>query len=111
MFYAVSIAEVFRAGIQSVPIGKIEAGKSVGLTDGQVPRNITPAHAVRKMLPAPGNDPIALMKDSSLVSVLAVSELTQIARLCAGSSFRFRESYFVLVILYVTLILSLLLRW
>lgn len=113
LFYAAFIAEVFRAGIQSVPVGQIEAGKAVGLNDSQILRNITLPQAIRNMLPALGNDLIALMKDTSLVSVLAVSELTQMARLYAGSSFRFRESYFVLVILYVTLtlILSLLLRW
>jgi ABC-type amino acid transport system permease subunit len=113
MFYAAFIAEVFRAGIQSVPVGQIEAGKAVGLNDSQILRNITLPQAIRNMLPALGNDLIALMKDTSLVSVLAVNELTQMARLYAGSSFRFRESYFVLVILYVslTLILSLLLRW
>ena len=113
MFYAAFIAEVFRAGIQSVPVGQIEAGKAVGLNDSQILRNITLPQAIRNMLPALGNDLIALMKDTSLVSVLAVSELTQMARLYAGSSFRFRESYFVLVILYVslTLILSLALRW
>jgi polar amino acid transport system permease protein len=113
MFYAAFIAEVFRAGIQSVPVGQIEAGKAVGLNDSQILRRITLPQAIRNMLPALGNDLIALMKDTSLVSVLAVNELTQMARLYAGSSFRFRESYFVLVILYVTLtlILSLLLRW
>lgn len=113
LFYAAFIAEVFRAGIQSVPAGQIEAGKAVGLRDSQVMRTIVLPQAVRNMLPALGNDLIALMKDTSLVSVLAVSELTQMARLYAGSSFRFRESYFVLVILYVTLTLclSLLLRW
>ena len=65
------------------------------------------------MLPALGNDLISLMKDTSLVSVLAVREITQMARLYSGSSFRFRESFFILVVLYVvlTLSLSLLLRW
>lgn len=113
MFYAAFIAEVFRAGIQSVPRGQLEAGKAVGLSEGQVLRLITLPQAIRNMLPALGNDLIALMKDTSLVSVLAVNELTQMARLYAGVSFRFRESYFVLVILYVTLtlLLSLLLRW
>lgn len=113
LFYAAFIAEVFRAGIQSVPSGQIEAGKAVGLKEAQIMRTITLPQAVRNMLPALGNDLIALMKDTSLVSVLAVSELTQMARLYAGSSFRFRESYFVLVILYVTLTLclSLMLRW
>jgi len=113
LFYAAFIAEVFRAGIQSVPGGQIEAGRSVGLTEGQIMRKITLPQAVRNMLPALGNDLISLMKDTSLVSVLAVNELTQMARLYSGSTFRFREAFFVLAILYVTLtlVLSLILRW
>ena len=76
-------------------------------------RKIVLPQAVRNMLPALGNDLISLMKDTSLVSVLAVREITQMARLYSGSSFRFRESFFILVVLYVvlTLSLSLLLRW
>lgn len=113
LFYAAFIAEVFRAGIQSVPRGQVEAGRAVGLSDGQIMRRITLPQAVRNMLPALGNDLISLMKDTSLVSVLAVRELTQMARLYTGSTFRFREGFFVLVVLYVslTLALSLLLRW
>jgi len=107
------IAEVFRAGIQSVPRDQSQAGTALGLTDRQVMRKIILPQAVRNMLPALGNDLIALMKDTSLVSVLAVRELTQMARLYSGSSFRFRESFFVLMVIYVvlTLGLSLLLRW
>ncbi len=113
LFYAAFIAEVFRAGIQSVPKDQSQAGKALGLTDRQVMRKIILPQAVRNMLPALGNDLIALMKDTSLVSVLAVRELTQMARLYSGSSFRFRESFFVLMVIYVvlTLGLSLLLRW
>ena len=113
LFYAAFIAEVFRAGIQSVPRGQIEAGRAIGLSDSQIMRQITLPQAVRNMLPALGNDLISLMKDTSLVSVLAVRELTQMARLYTGSTFRFREGFFVLVVLYVslTLGLSLLLRW
>lgn len=113
LFYAAFIAEVFRAGIQSVPRGQVEAGKAVGLSDNQVMRQIVLPQAIRNMLPALGNDLISLMKDTSLVSVLAVRELTQMARLYTGSTFRFREGFFVLVVLYVslTLGLSLLLRW
>lgn len=113
LFYAAFIAEVFRAGIQSVHVGQVEAGRAVGLREGQIMRSIVLPQAVRNMLPALGNDLISLMKDSSLVSVLAVREVTQMARLYTGSSFRFREGFFVLMILYVTLTLalSLLLRW
>ncbi|HEX9762718.1 MAG TPA: amino acid ABC transporter permease, partial [Acidimicrobiia bacterium] len=113
LFYAAFIAEVFRAGIQSVPSTQADGGMSLGLTDRQVTRKIVLPQAVRNMLPALGNDLISLMKDTSLVSVLAVRELTQMARLYSAPSFRFRESYFVLAVIYVvlTLGLSLLLRW
>ena len=85
----------------------------MGMAEGQIMRKVVLPQAVRNMLPALGNDLIALMKDTSLVSVLAVRELTQMARLYAGSTFRFRESFFILMVIYVvlTLGLSLLLRW
>jgi len=112
LFYAAFIAEVFRAGIQSVPMGQIEAGKALGLRNWQVMRRITLPQAIRNTLPALGNDLIALMKDTSLVSVIAAAELTYNARIYQGSSFRVRETFFILMVIYVTmtLILSLLLR-
>ena len=113
LFYAAFIAEVFRAGIQSVPGTQKQAGRALGLSETQIMRRVVLPQAVRNMLPALGNDLIALMKDTSLVSVLAVRELTQMARLYSGSTFRFRESFLILMIIYVvlTLGLSLLLRW
>lgn len=113
LFYAAFIAEVFRAGIQSVPREQAEAGRAMGLHENQIMRRIILPQAVRNMLPALGNDLISLMKDTSLVTVLAVREVTQLARLYSGSTFRFRESFFILVIIYVvlTLILSLILNW
>ncbi len=113
LFYAAFIAEVFRAGIQSVPEGQSEAGRAIGLTEGQITRQIVLPQAIRNMLPALGNDLIALMKDTSLVSILAVRELTQMARLYTGASFAFREGFFILMVIYVvlTLGLSLMLRW
>ena len=113
LFYAAFIAEVFRAGIQSVPREQSEAGRALGMRDRQVMRRIVLPQAVRNMLPALGNDLISLMKDTSLVSILAVREITQMARIYSGSTFRFRESFFILVVIYVvlTLGLSLILRW
>jgi polar amino acid transport system permease protein len=113
LFYAAFIAEVFRAGIQSVEETQSEAGRALGLTERQIMRRVVLPQAVRNMLPALGNDLISLMKDTSLVSVLAVRELTQLARLYSGSTFRFRESFLILMVIYVvlTLGLSLLLRW
>jgi polar amino acid transport system permease protein len=113
IIYGAFLAEIFRAGIESIPKGQMEAARSVGMTYGQAMRYIILPQAIRNILPALGNDFIAMLKDSSLVSVLAVRDVTQQARLYAGSSFRFRETYLVLVFLYLTmtLTLSLLLRW
>lgn len=113
IIYGAFLAEVFRAGIESIPKGQMEAARSVGMTYGQAMRHIILPQAVRNISPALGNDFIAMLKDSSLVSVLAVRDITQHARLYAGSTFRFRETYLVLTFLYLTmtLSLSLLLRW
>ena len=108
VFYGAYIAEVFRAGIESVPVGQREGGASLGLSKRQVMRHIVLPQAFRNMLPALGNDFISMMKDSSLLSVLAVQDLTYKGRLYSGSTFRFQETYLVLTVLYlcITLLLS-----
>lgn len=113
IIYGAFVAEVFRAGIESVPKGQMEAARSVGMTHYQAMRHIILPQAIRNILPALGNDFIALLKDSSLVSALAVSDITQLSRLYVGSTFRFREAYLVLTILYLsmTIALSLLQQW
>jgi polar amino acid transport system permease protein len=112
LFYAAFLAEVFRAGIQSVPKGQIEAGEALGLNRRTVMRRVVLPQAIRNTIPALGNDLIALFKDTSLVSVIAAAELTYNARIYQGSSFRVRETFFILMVIYVTLtlILSLALR-
>ena len=108
VFYGAYSAEVFRAGIESVPVGQREGGASLGLSERQVMRHIVLPQAFRNMLPALGNDFISMMKDSSLLSVLAVQDLTYKGRLYSGSTFRFQETYLVLTVLYlcITLMLS-----
>jgi polar amino acid transport system permease protein len=110
--YGAFLAEIFRAGIQSIGSGQMEAARSLGMTYTQSMRYIILPQAVRNVLPALGNDFVSMVKDSSLVSVLAVRDITQIARLYAGRSFRFPEAYTTLSILYLTMtvLLSLLLR-
>lgn len=112
IIYGAFLAEVFRAGIESVALGQTEAALALGFTPWQTMRHIILPQAIRNVLPALGNDFIALLKDSSLVTLLAVRDMTQQAKLYTGSSFRFRETYLVLTFLYLamTLILSLLLR-
>lgn len=113
IIYGAFLAEIFRAGIESISAGQMEAARSLGMTYRQAMQYIILPQAIRNISPALGNDFIAMLKDSSLMSVLAVRELTQRARLHAGSTFRFPESYLVLTFFYLTMtiILSLLLRW
>lgn len=111
--YGAFSAEIFRAGIQSVHPGQMEAARSQGMTYGQAMRNVILPQAVRNMLPAIGNDFISMLKDSSLVSVLAVRDVTHLARLYAGGSFRFTEAYTTLAVLYLnmTIVLSLVVKY
>jgi polar amino acid transport system permease protein len=111
--YGAFEAEVFRAGIQSIGKGQIEAAKSLGMTYFQAMRFIILPQAIRRVLPPLGNDFIACLKDSSLVSVVAVNELTQMGRLRTAATFRAMETYNMVAFLYLsmTLLLSLLVRW
>ncbi|MBK8987468.1 MAG: amino acid ABC transporter permease [Chloroflexi bacterium] len=113
IIYGAFLAEIFRAGIESISHGQMEASRSLGMNYRQAMQYIILPQAIRNISPALGNDFIAMLKDSSLISVLAVRELTQRARLYAGSTFRFPESYLVLTFCYLamTIALSLLLRW
>lgn len=111
--YGAFSAEIYRAGIQSVPAGQMEAARSQGLSYGQAMRFVILPQAIRNVLPAIGNDFIAMLKDSSLVSVLAVRDVTHLAKLYAGGSFRFTEAYTTLAVLYLsmTILLSLLVKF
>jgi polar amino acid transport system permease protein len=113
LIYSAYIAEIFRAGIESIGHGQMEAARSLGMSHIQAMRYIILPQAVRNVLPALGNDLIALLKDTSLVSVLGVREITQISRLTVSSNFRYEETYFILTLFYLTmtLVLSLLLQW
>lgn len=101
--YGAFLAEIFRAGIQSIGKGQAEAARSLGMSTSQSMRYVILPQAIRNVLPALGNDFVAMVKDSSLVSVLAVRDITQIARLYGGSTFRFREAYITLAVMYLTL--------
>jgi polar amino acid transport system permease protein len=91
----------------------MEAAKSLGMNYLQAMRFVILPQAVRRVLPPLGNDFISLLKDSSLVTVLAVNELTQLGRLRRASTFRFLETFNVVAFLYLsmTLLLSSAVRW
>lgn len=77
--YGAYMAEVYRAGIEAVPGGQTEAARSLGMSHGQAMRNVIVPQAIRK-IPAPMlNELIALMKDTTLASVIALNEVLQIA--------------------------------
>ncbi len=107
LIYGGFIAEVFRGGIQSVERGQTEAGRSVGLKSGQTMRFVVLPQAIRAILPPLGNDFISMLKDTSLLSVLAVLEITYRSRLYVNTSFQPRETYTMLVFLYLTMVLGL----
>ena len=110
--YSAFIAEVFRAGIQAVDSGQKEAAKALGLGTWLRFRLVVLPQALRTILPPLGNDFIALIKDSSLVSVLGVADITQLAKVYAAGSFRFFETYNIVAYVYLlmTISLSLMLR-
>lgn len=105
--YSAFIGEVFRAGIQSVDKGQVEAAKSLGLSRFQRFRLVVLPQAVRVILPPLGNDFVAMVKDSSLVSVLGVQDITQLGKVYASGSFRFFETYSIVAYVYLILTVSL----
>jgi len=105
--YGAFEAEIFRAGIESISRGQVEAARSLGMTYGQAMRFIILPQAIRRVLPPLGNDFIACLKDSSLLTVLAVSELTQLGRLRRASTFRVFETFNVVTYLYLAMTMAL----
>jgi len=97
-------AEVFRAGIQSVPKGQVEAAKSLGLSWFQQMRFIVAPQAIKVILPALGNQFIYVVKMSSLISVIGLPELTRRANELNVNEYRPLEIYSFLVIEYLILI-------
>lgn len=106
-------AETFRAGIESIGTGQMEAARSLGMSYFQAMRYVILPQAVRNVLPPLGNDFVSMLKDSSLVSVLGVRDITQEARLYVAASFRYPETYYMLAFMYLnmTIPLSMAVRW
>lgn len=105
--YSSFIAEIFRAGFQSVEKGQIEAAMSLGLNRYQRFRLIVFPQAIRVIFPPLSNDFVAMVKDSSLVSVLGVADVTQMAKVYAAGSFRFFETYSIVTYVYLVLTIGL----
>ncbi|MEE8544801.1 MAG: amino acid ABC transporter permease, partial [Alphaproteobacteria bacterium] len=98
--YGAYMAEIFRAGIEGVPVGQREAAKALGLREGPIMRKIVMPQAMRLIVPPTGNQFIAMLKDSSLVSVLGVQELMFLARTQGRAEFRHVEMLITAAIIY-----------
>ncbi len=105
--YSAFISEIFRAGIQSIERGQSEAAISLGMTRWQTLRHIILPQAVRRVLPPLGKELIAMLKDSALVSVFGVQDITQMGKVYAASTFRFFETYNVVAFLYLVMTIGL----
>ena len=99
--YGAYIGETFRGGIQSIPKGQMEAARALGLTRGQAMRYVIIPQAVRVILPPVGNEFIAMLKDSSLVSVLAISDMLRRVREYASRTFAYFETYTLVALVYL----------
>jgi polar amino acid transport system permease protein len=98
--YGAYLTEVFRAGIQAVPKGQTEAAWALGLSGWQTQRRIILPQAFKIVIPAVGNDFIALIKDTSLVSVITVEELLRRAQLAGAATFNFLSTLVVAAAFY-----------
>ena len=107
------VAEIVRAGIQSIDRGQMEAARSVGLTYPQSMRYIIFPQAFRRIIPPLGNEFIAMLKDSSLVSVIALEDLLRKGQVVITRTFRPFEVYMVVALIYLimTLAISRLVTW
>ncbi|MFN8529581.1 MAG: amino acid ABC transporter permease [Anaerolineae bacterium] len=113
MTYSAFLSEVFRSGIVSIGRGQVEAAKSLGMNYVQIMQFVVLPQAIRQVLPPLGNDLIAMIKDSSLVAILGVQDIAQLAKITSSNTFRYLETYLIAASLYLsmTLIGSFVVRW
>ena len=106
--YGAFSAEVFRAGIQSIEKGQLDASRALGLSWWKTMRYVVLPQAIRRIMPPLGNDFISMLKESSLVGILGVQEIWQMGKKYVGTSFLYPETYNAMAFLYLsmTLILS-----
>ena len=97
------VAEIFRGGIQSIDIGQMEAGRSLGMSWWQTMRYIILPQAFKRIIPPLGNEFIAMLKDSSLVSVIGFEELTRRGQLIIARTYASFEIWMAVAIIYLIL--------
>lgn len=100
------VAEIFRAGVQSIERGQMEAARSLGMTYAQAMRYVILPQAFRRIIPPLGNEFIAMLKDTSLLSVIGFEELTRRGQLIVGETFAVFEIYITVALIYLVMTLS-----
>jgi polar amino acid transport system permease protein len=101
--YGAYMTEIFRAGIQSISKGQMEASRSLGMNYLQSMRYVILPQAIRVILPPVSNEFVTLLKDSSLVSILGLEDLTRRGREYVGRTFESFDTYLVVALLYLIL--------
>lgn len=100
------IAEIFRAGVQSIERGQMEAARSLGMTHAQAMRFIILPQAVKRVIPPLGNEFIAMLKDTSLLSVIGLVELSRAGQLVAGQTYKSFPVWITVAFLYLIMTLA-----
>lgn len=110
--YGAYMADIFRAGVQAIPKEQAEAARSLGMTERQALMQIVMPQALRTIIPAVGNQTLGMLKDTSLVSVLAITDILRVGNEYAIRHFNYFETYTYIALLYLllTLVLSRFLR-
>ena len=101
------VAEIIRAGIQAVDKGQMEAARSLGLTHSMAMRFVILPQAVKNILPALGNEFVVVIKESSVVSVIGLTELTNNASIVGGSTYIALEPMYIAAAIYFVLTFTL----
>ena len=103
--YAAYMSEIYRAGIQSISVGQMEAANSLGMNHSQAMRHIILPQAIRVILPPIGNEFISLLKDSSLISVVAVADMTRRGREFMSANFIPVQTWSLIALIYLVMTL------
>ena len=101
------VAEIIRSGVQAVDVGQMEAARSVGFSHSQAMRLVVLPQAIKNILPALGNEMITLLKDTSLVSVIALRDVTKQAQNIVSNTYQAYVPYVSLAIIYLVLVIIL----
>jgi ABC-type amino acid transport system permease subunit len=104
MLYGANLAEIFRAGLEAVPVGQREAALTLGLSRRQALQSVVLPQAIRISIPPLGNMWIGVMKDSTLVSILGIQEIMRTAQNVVLTNFRPFEIYTTVAAIYLVLV-------